>query len=204
MLGELGRIGGPRDAEVGNLQHAVLAQEEVRGLDVAMDEAGVMRVLQACRSLYDEADRFGVRQFAAGGQRRARHVLHHDEEAAASFTRVVDPHDVRVGQPAREPGLAKETRANALVGSELLGEDLDRHRPLQLLVAREIDHSHRATSECVLDPVPAVGDCLVQSWPSCLCLPLPFFSPGPRTSSAGAGAQRMRVARSVTALASGS
>ena len=47
----------PGDSEVGDLQHVVVADEQVRGLDVAMDEPGRVRVLQAGARLERERHR---------------------------------------------------------------------------------------------------------------------------------------------------
>ena len=55
------QLGGPRDPEVGDLQDVVLANEKVRRLDVAMDEAGIVRVLQPGARLQRERHGFGVR-----------------------------------------------------------------------------------------------------------------------------------------------
>jgi hypothetical protein len=42
--------------------------------------------------------------------------------------------------------------------SEVLGENLDRDGPLELSIACEVDGSHAAAPEDILDPVPPVGE----------------------------------------------
>src|SRR5947199_320593 len=50
-LRECGALGCARDPEVGDLERALIAQEQVLRLDVAVDEAGGVRVRQAAGRL---------------------------------------------------------------------------------------------------------------------------------------------------------
>ena len=68
---------------------------------------------------------------------------------------VVDADHVRVREPRCEPGLAQEALAEVGVAGEVLGQQLDRHRPVQLLVLREVDRRHAAVPERSLEPVAA-------------------------------------------------
>ncbi len=124
-----------RDAEVRNLDGAVVRHEDVRRRDVAVDDverlaAGAalfVRVVQAGRRRGDDPD--GVRQRkwrrlprrAVGGrvgdlrlrlhelaQVRAEHVLHREERRLAVRADVVDLGDVRVRERRREARLVEE------------------------------------------------------------------------------------------------
>ena len=70
---------------------------------------------------------------------------------------VEDLHDVRVDEPGGGERLAPEARDEVRVLGQVLGEQLDRHVPLQPRVERELDRGHAADPEAVLEPV-AVGE----------------------------------------------
>jgi len=53
-----------------------------------------------------------------------------------------------------EPALAEEARAQLGVAGEVLREALERDRPVELLVDRQIDDRHRAVPERPLDAIP--------------------------------------------------
>src|SRR5207247_519601 len=178
-------------------QATVLAQEQVRGLDVAVDEAGVVRVLQPRTGLHSEVDDPRDRQAACVCEGHAGHVLH-DDERTRCFAGVVHPHDVRVREPAGETRLAREACAEGLVVGELLGQHLDRDGSPELLIAGEVDGRHAAVTELELDPVAAGRERLGQSCPSCFlscffpCLPCSF-------AGGAGGTQCTRETSSLTA-----
>jgi hypothetical protein len=64
---ELGELGGVElgDAEIGDFDAAVGEQDDVGGLDVAMDDAALVRVLQGAQQLAHDAARLGQRERAA-------------------------------------------------------------------------------------------------------------------------------------------
>src|SRR5206468_1614459 len=92
-------------------------------------------------------------------------VLHRDERTAVFLTHVEDPHDVRVGEPRRQPGLAEKAPLEVLVPGKVLGQPLQRHRPVELDVVREVDRSHRAVPERTNELV-APGDACRGAHPS--------------------------------------
>ena len=74
------------------------------------------------------------------GQVAALDVLEDDEDLALAVPAdVVDPDDPRVGQPGGDSGLGQERLDLPRVAEHARVEDLDRHRPAELLVAREED-----------------------------------------------------------------
>ena len=124
-----------------------------------MDETGLVRVREPPRRLGRQLPRLVRRQPAPAGEevgeRLAVYVLHDDVRAAVVLARVVDADDVRVGEPRRELGLTDEPPPELIVAREVLRQQLDRHRPLELGVAPEVDRGHAAVPERPLDPVPA-------------------------------------------------
>ena len=189
--GQARGLDSPCDPEVRDLEHAVAPEQEVLRLHVPMDEARVVGVLERRGRLAPEPGRLVGLEPAAPreqvGDRLAVDELHHDVRPALVLARVEDPDDVRVRQPRREPGLAQEPGAELRVAPEVLGEQLDGDRPVQLLVVGAEDGGHAAVTERPPEPVPARDEPRGQ-WPflwwcglcpcfgSCLCL-------GPRPGS---------------------
>jgi hypothetical protein len=66
----------------------------------------------------------------------------------------MDRDDVGVGEGRSGAHLAQEALVQRGVGSELHREDLERHRTVELQVAREIHRTHPAASQLALEGVP--------------------------------------------------
>ena len=98
--------------EVQDLRVAATADEDVRRLDVAVDDAGVVRGVERIGDFDAERQHRVQRQAAALGdsllQRDAFQVLHDDEGAAVLLADVVNRADVGVVQRRRGSGLAAE------------------------------------------------------------------------------------------------
>ncbi len=83
-------------------------------------------------------------------ERLAGDELHGDEDAVGKAPEVVDPHDVRVGEPAQQLDFAQQA---VLLGGDLVvliaaAEDgLDRDLFRELAVARAVDPPHAAASD---------------------------------------------------------
>ena len=137
------------------------AAEDVRRLDVAVDEPGGVRRGQRGRELTPEVDHLARGQPPAPREllreRLAVDVLHRDEQARLVAAGVVDLHDVRVRDARGEPRLAQEPGPKALVVGQVLREHLERDRPSEHRVVREIDGRHTAAAERALDRVPATA-----------------------------------------------
>ena len=123
-------------SQVGDLHQSLLVEQQVVRLDVAVDHAAVVRVLQPAGRLEDVADRgFRVELPLAAdevGQRPAGNVLHAEEAGAVRFADVVDLDDVRVRQlrvgvgfAGGEPGHEDRVKAPAP-----LAHHLERDRPV--------------------------------------------------------------------------
>ncbi len=100
---EIGRLHAPREAEVHDIDAAVL-DHQVLGLEIAVDHALLVRGLDRARRVADEWDASPPR--SAKG--RPVDELHRDERAAFMSARFVDSRDVRMIQPARDLRLALE------------------------------------------------------------------------------------------------
>ena len=134
-----------------------LVQQDVLGLDVAMDDVVAVRVVERVGHLAHDSHRLLDRQGAVGlhslPQREPLHHRHHVEQEAVGFSRVVQGKDVRVRQSRREPDLTHEALASEGFGEVGL-EHLDGHRAVVLEVVREVHGGHASHAELALDAVP--------------------------------------------------
>ena len=159
-LGHLARGLGPGEAEVGDLDLAVLGDQHVLGLDVAVHEAGPVGGAERGQHRHHDLQRGAGAEPAERvqrvAQRPARDVLHDEEDVLAVGALVVDGDDVRVGQRRRGLGLADEAGDEVLVGGEPGVHHLDRHDAVEPHVAREVDGRHAAAGDAGLDAVAPV------------------------------------------------
>jgi hypothetical protein len=172
--GLAGRVCQPRDPEVGDEGALSTAlEEDVRRLHVTMHDALGMCIRQRPCDLTQDARDFVCRQRTARGdpvgERLAVDVGHDDEHEPANLVDGVDRHDVRVGQTRRGGCLVHEPVAKRVAGSEVGREQLDRDEPVEANLAREVDHTHSATSQLTLQRV-APGDGLLKREKKCVDL----------------------------------
>ena len=156
------RVRHQRDAEVDDAHVAVVREHDVRRLDVAMDHAARMRVVQRLGAFVDDLDDVVDAQQvvrAAIGRERARamHVLGDDVAVAVLFARVVDGKDVRMLQHPDEmrfgeEHLARDARA-VLVAARVHVVDLDRDVAPVVRIVREVDDAGAAAADFVDDDV---------------------------------------------------
>ena len=148
-----------RDAEVGH-QCVPVLQQDVFGLDVAVDDALGVGMLQRVGDFTRDAQRVGNRQlslaFEALAERLAAHERHHVVQQGVGFTGIEQRQDVRMLQPRRGADLGEE--AFATEGRTKIGmQHLDGDIALVPQIMREVHGGHAAGAEFALDAV-AVGE----------------------------------------------
>ena len=84
-------------------------------------------------------------------QRHAVHEFHQQVVKPVRLAEIVHGDDVRVAQPRQRLGFAQEALGELRVGALLRREDLQRDEPVQLRLARLIDHAHAAAPEAFQD-----------------------------------------------------
>ena len=154
-------------AEVRQVRAVVRADEDVRRLDVAVNEPARMGGVQRGRDLAGDRERAPHGQPALLGDQRLQvgplDAGHRDPEEVVVLARVVDRDDVGVVERGREPRLAQE--AVAEVGfAEPRREELQRGPAPQAYVLGPVDDAGAAATELLDDPVAAElgADALVQ------------------------------------------
>ena len=153
------------EAEVAELRRAVVGEPDVAGLEVAVDHAARVGVLEGLAELRRRCAaprrrRAGWRSAASKRalEVAAGHVLAHDEELAVRLADVVDGDDVRVvAEAAHRLGLAPHAHAAGLV--EALGLDQrEGDVAVEPLVAGQVDALLGALAEEALHLVAAGGE----------------------------------------------
>ncbi|MCY1008945.1 hypothetical protein OV079_25985 [Nannocystis pusilla] len=138
-------------AEVDHADPAVAADQDVVGLDVAVDEAGRVRRRQAARRLGEHRRDLApaptlLREPCPKGH--AGDELHGDEHLVAVEADLVDLDHVRVRQLGQRLGLAQQPILPARVRLAVAAlQQLDRDLAVELRIVGRVDHSHRPGAE---------------------------------------------------------
>ena len=150
-----GLAGRERDAEVGDQRLAVV-QQDVLGLDVAVDHAVAVGVVERRGHFGRDPDRVGDRELLLAGepvaQGLALDVGHDVEEVAVGLARVEQGQDVGVLEVGRQLDLGQEP-LGADHGRQLGAEDLHGHRPVVADVLGEVDGGHAAGAGFAVETV---------------------------------------------------
>ena len=138
------RLGqGSSQAEVGDAQAAVGIEENVGRLDVPVDQAPPVGVVESGTGFDADADRLfggeerpGIEDLA---KRATGQVLEDQVGLVALLTPVVDPQDVGVVEGSYRTGLGPEPLEEGLVAGEGGVEDLDGHLAVEGHVVGQVD-----------------------------------------------------------------
>ena len=150
------------EAEVGDAEAAVVAEEQVGRLDVAVHEPPAVGVVEGAGGL--EADEEGLRQaeplpLVEDGRRLPpAEVLGDDVRGAVVVPPVVDGHDVRVVQGRGRLRLGAEAPEERVVVGERGVQDLHRHPTAQADVVGQEDLGRRTGADGGDEPIPPAQD----------------------------------------------
>ncbi len=139
------------DAEVGDPGAAVVVDQHVLRLQVAVDDPLAVGEARGVEDLAGEVDRVLGAHPALDQvlQLRAVDVLHRDEVGVAELAAVEDADHVRVLEAGGGLGLAAEALDELLVLGEAVVEDLDRDVAVELPVRGQPDVGHAAGADLV-------------------------------------------------------
>jgi hypothetical protein len=142
-----------RDAEVDQLRidaGRVAHEEDVLGLEIAVNDARVVHGDEAARRELHQIDHFGGGRTHAQERRErfALEVVHHHEcRAVAQMAVVGDRDDVAVAYRGRQLGLTLEASLKALVIAAGVAHELDRDRRVERDVPRHPHAAHPAFAD---------------------------------------------------------
>jgi len=158
-----GRLGqGAGDAEVSDADPPLLVQQQVRGLDVAVNQTAGVGVGQTLGGLHPEPCRLGLAEQESMvedvAQAAAVEVLEHQVRPAFILSPIEDSQDVRVVQRRDRTGLPLEAPEERSVMGQSRLEDLDGDAALQGHVLGKEDVRRRAGAEGGDQPVPLPED----------------------------------------------
>ena len=148
------------EAEVGHLGDALAGDEDIARLDVAMDDAAGVGVLEGGADLGDEFERAGQIELAAMAQMVDVHAVDefHDQIGIAlgGAAVIVDVNDVRVVERGHGLGFAFKADTGVRVGAGLARQDFDRHAAGEAGVKTLIHRAHAAAAEQAFDFVAGI------------------------------------------------
>ena len=140
-----------RKAEVEDLDSPVRGHEQVLGLQIAVDDALVVRGGEAIRDLRPQSGaslRIGSgAAIQARAQRLAFEQLHDGERDAVLLSELVDGEDVGMREGRDRLGFALEARPRRSVRGEPGWQNLDRDLPPEPGVGRPVHLAHPAGTE---------------------------------------------------------
>jgi hypothetical protein len=133
-------------------------EQHVFRLDVAVDDALTMRVVQRGRDLAGDANRLVDRELPlsseAIAERPALEIWHHAKEERARLARVEQRENVRVLEEGRRADLGQEPGTSDHCG-DLGAENLDRDGTAVSEVVNQIHGGHAATRrQSAVAPLP--------------------------------------------------
>ena len=155
---EAERVHALCDPEVGDLGQAIVLQQDVAGLDVAVKHAQSVRGRQCRKRLGQHAHNSETVERACRDlvpERPTAETLHDEVAEGALLPEVEDRDDVRVDEPRRQPSLLLEAARHARQGCRVGTQDLDGDPAFQTLVVRVEHPRHSTFAEQAEKPVAA-------------------------------------------------
>ena len=154
--GEAGHVVEAHEPEVAQPGAAGL-QQDVGGLDVAVDRAVGVGEVERLGDVRQHVERLGARQRPGAGhalgQRVAGHEAHGDEGPPVDLAGVVDRHDPGVLEAPRGDRLAAEALRGPRSLQVAVVEDLQGHLAVQVDLRRAVDDRLAAAADLRLDAV---------------------------------------------------
>jgi hypothetical protein len=148
-------LGCLRDAKIGQQHPPIDIDHDVLGLDITVNCALTMRVIERRRNRADNRDRVTKPQRAAllndRVQRVAAHIFHRNIVQAILLTNIVNCYDIRVAQIRGGYRLALKPLREFRIDRQLREQDFDRNSSLELRIQGTINARHSTAPDLLLD-----------------------------------------------------
>ena len=149
-----------RQAEVHDPHSPRVVEHDVGRLQIAMDDAALVRGGEPCAQLPGDLDGLVVGE-AADSPQRGREILsvdilHRQIEEATGLADVIDAADVGMGDLSGGADLVVELREARRIATKVVGQELQRDRLSEAQIVCPIDLAHPAASEKADDPITLV------------------------------------------------
>ena len=144
-----------RDPEIRDADPTIVADQDVAGLDVAMDDPRRVRRAQAARRRRERLDDRHPRRPGREprSERSPAHELHRQEHAAVALADIEHWHHVRMRELRHRPRLARQPLLIRLA-EESLVQQLQRHLAIQHTIVRRPHHAHPSHPELLDQDIP--------------------------------------------------
>jgi hypothetical protein len=140
-----------RDPEIGKRDAVPVANNDVGGLHIAMDNSSSMGIVHCGAHLFGDTERPGRGQRAILTQHiiegRSPEELHHDILCSLDFTDIMDGDDVGVMQQRRRSRLGEEPLAESWLAGQPTRQDLERDLTAKTWLDGTIDDTHAAAAD---------------------------------------------------------
>jgi hypothetical protein len=143
-------------AKIKDFDRSTARDQDVRGLDIPVNNSRAMRGIESEQHLAKDGRRFVNRKpplLQALLERLALVERHRDEELALFLADFVNNGDVRMVQRTGGARLSNKASLGGLVTHQMPGKKLDRHRAPKLEVHRSIEHPHPPGAQPLLQAV---------------------------------------------------
>ncbi|MCY1008492.1 hypothetical protein OV079_23620 [Nannocystis pusilla] len=154
----VGQFHRRRQTEVGDDHATARVDEDVGGLEVAVDDADLVRRRQPETCLLEQVDDLPPGSRTAAQvlvQRLTIDLFHGDVNVRARLAGVVHGHDVGVPDPRQALRLAQQSQPPLLGGPQIGAQDLERDHAMEHRVVGLVHRPHRSGPEDAADGVTA-------------------------------------------------
>src|SRR5205085_11397787 len=145
-----------RQSKVENLRVTASGDEDVRGLDVAMDDSRGVRRIQGIGDFGSKRNQCSGFQRTAGDavlQCGSVEELHRDEGQFAVPSNLINSTYIRVVERRCRAGFTAEAFEGLRIPGQFFGQEYQCYKAAQVEIFRLVDHAHPATAQLSQDTV---------------------------------------------------
>ena len=142
-------VDGSRDAEIAQYARAIVTQQNIIGLNVAVDIAFAVRIIQSQRHLEHHAQ--GLIAFQGlvvrWHNRAAGEVFHGNVGLLAADANIENTHDMTMLQFGRDPRLTQKAFGKARVTQQMAAHQFQRDLAVDRVLMRQIHFRHATLAQ---------------------------------------------------------